>query len=132
MQTRLSVRAPALEVCQGTAAIFPAGSPAQSLRRCRPGSSRLSTLGRRALARRVPRSDSLSGFRRLLRSQRSRSRVIVFSDSLFTLDSGEVFIDCGAYDGDTLREVIRRSGEAFSRIVALEPDPASFAAIQRY
>ena len=55
-----------------------------------------------------------------------------FIDSLFTLGAGEVFIDCGAYDGDTVREVIARSGDEFSRIVALEPDPGSFQVLQTY
>ena len=55
-----------------------------------------------------------------------------FLDSRFSLLPNEVFIDCGAYDGDTVREVIHRSRGAFSRIVPLEPDPASFAALEEY
>lgn len=55
-----------------------------------------------------------------------------FLDSLFSLHSDEVFIDCGAFNGDTIREVIGRCGDAFSRIVALEPDPDNFAEIEKY
>jgi len=55
-----------------------------------------------------------------------------FLDSLYSLGAGEVFVDCGAYDGDTLHEVLRRIGSEFSRIVALEPDPRSLEAIRRY
>jgi FkbM family methyltransferase len=55
-----------------------------------------------------------------------------FPDSLYSLGAGEVFVDCGAYDGDTIQELLRRRGECFSRIVALEPDPRNFAAIGRY
>jgi len=55
-----------------------------------------------------------------------------FLDSLYALGAAEVFVDCGAYDGDTIREVLRRTGECFSRIVAIEPDPGNFEAIERY
>jgi FkbM family methyltransferase len=49
-----------------------------------------------------------------------------FPDDLFVLSECEHFVDCGAYDGDTVREVIRRQGEMFNRIDALEPDPTNF------
>jgi len=48
-----------------------------------------------------------------------------FPDSLFQLCDGEVFVDCGAYTGDTAEQVIRRN-PAFSRISAIEADPANF------
>jgi FkbM family methyltransferase len=49
-----------------------------------------------------------------------------FPDDLFVLSEYEHFVDCGAYDGDTVREVIRRLGSRFKRIDALEPDPTNF------
>ena len=55
-----------------------------------------------------------------------------FLESRYSLLPNEVFIDCGAFDGDTVREVIHRSRGAFSRIVPLEPDPANFAALEDY
>ncbi len=55
-----------------------------------------------------------------------------FLDSLYSLGPDEVFVDCGAYDGDTIREIVRRGGRAFSRILALEPDPVNFAALEKY
>src|SRR5579883_438562 len=55
-----------------------------------------------------------------------------FLDSLYSLRSDEVFVDCGAYDGDTIRELLRRQGDAFSRIIALEPDPENFRAAMEY
>jgi len=55
-----------------------------------------------------------------------------FLESLFELKTGEVFVDCGAYDGDTVREVLHRIGDGFSRIVALEPDPKSFQCLERH
>ena len=53
-----------------------------------------------------------------------------FPDDLFVLSECEHFVDCGAYDGDTVREVIRRRGDRFTRIDALEPDPANFDRLQ--
>jgi FkbM family methyltransferase len=44
----------------------------------------------------------------------------------------EVFVDCGAYDGDTIRSLLRRGGAPDGRIVAFEPDPANFRQLQRY
>jgi FkbM family methyltransferase len=48
-----------------------------------------------------------------------------FPEELVIPSPDEVFVDCGAYDGDSVREFIRRRGEAFARIIALEPDPAN-------
>ncbi len=42
----------------------------------------------------------------------------------------EVFVDCGAYDGDTLVEFARRTDDRFARMVGLEPDPSNFARLQ--
>ncbi len=40
--------------------------------------------------------------------------------------SDEVFIDCGAFDGDSIRSFMARRGQAWQRIVAIEPDPENF------
>jgi FkbM family methyltransferase len=48
-----------------------------------------------------------------------------FLDSLYRINDHEVFVDCGAYTGDTAEQVIRRN-PAFSRIVAIEADPENF------
>lgn len=52
---------------------------------------------------------------------------IYFPPGLLELDSHEVFVDCGAFDGDTLGLFLRQSKSAFARAFALEPDPANFA-----
>jgi FkbM family methyltransferase len=49
-----------------------------------------------------------------------------FLDDLFRLTDNEMFVDCGAYDGDTLRAFIGRRGAAFAGFLALEPDAANF------
>ncbi len=48
-----------------------------------------------------------------------------FPDGVISLSDSETFVDCGAYDGETLRDFITVSGGRFRRIVALEPDPGN-------
>jgi FkbM family methyltransferase len=48
------------------------------------------------------------------------------------LDDDCLFIDGGAYDGDTVRLFLDVCGERFGRIVALEPDRENFARLQMY
>ena len=54
-----------------------------------------------------------------------------FPDSLYRIDDHEVFVDCGAYIGDTAEELIRRN-PAFSRIVAIEADPQNFNCLTKW
>jgi FkbM family methyltransferase len=49
-----------------------------------------------------------------------------FPDDLFALNGSEVFVDCGAFDGDSVEAFVRRTDRSFQRIVALEPDPVNF------
>jgi len=42
----------------------------------------------------------------------------------------EVLVDCGAFDGDSIRLFLEKSGGAFGRIYALEADPKNFAALE--
>jgi FkbM family methyltransferase len=42
----------------------------------------------------------------------------------------EVFVDCGAYDGDTIVTFLSRRGGEFGKIFAFEPDPGNLAALQ--
>jgi FkbM family methyltransferase len=48
-----------------------------------------------------------------------------FLDSLYRIKDQEVFVDCGAYTGDTAEQVIRRNAD-FSSIIAIEADPGNF------
>jgi FkbM family methyltransferase len=54
---------------------------------------------------------------------------IYFPDDIFTPISSEVFVDCGAYDGDTIREFMKRKKSSFSQIIAIEPDPVNFQSL---
>lgn len=59
-------------------------------------------------------------------------RDIYFPDDLLIPSSGEVFVDCGAFDGDTVKEFIKRRKSIFGHIIAIEPDPANCKALQTY
>jgi FkbM family methyltransferase len=52
-----------------------------------------------------------------------------FPEDIFRLTRSEVFIDCGAYDGDTIAEFRRATDDHYDRIVAFEPAPENFAAV---
>ena len=49
-----------------------------------------------------------------------------FPDDIFTLADNETFVDCGAFDGDSIEAFVRRKGTAFRQIIALDPDPINF------
>jgi FkbM family methyltransferase len=53
----------------------------------------------------------------------ARSRDIYFpADVPLALGADATFVDCGAYDGDTLREFLRHVGGRFRAVHAFEPD----------
>ncbi|MEO6994947.1 MAG: FkbM family methyltransferase [Lacunisphaera sp.] len=49
-----------------------------------------------------------------------------FPEDIFRLTERETFVDCGAFDGDSIEAFVRRQGPAFEEIIALEPDPINF------
>jgi FkbM family methyltransferase len=53
-----------------------------------------------------------------------------FPDDLFAWRDDEWLVDGGAYDGDTVRTVAALHGDRFGHLLALEPDPLNFAALQ--
>jgi FkbM family methyltransferase len=53
-----------------------------------------------------------------------------FPEGLFTLSQSEVFVDCGAYNGDTIAVFRGVTGDHFHRIIAFEPDPGNFEALR--
>lgn len=57
---------------------------------------------------------------------------IYFPDDLVALVQNEVFVDCGAFDGDSVRELIKRQGDLFSHLFAIEPDPTNYQKLQTY
>ncbi|HEV8068195.1 MAG TPA: FkbM family methyltransferase [Planctomycetaceae bacterium] len=55
-----------------------------------------------------------------------------FPEDLLKLIADEVFVDCGAFDGDSLRAFLDRSARCFGQIVALEPDPSNFQRLEKF
>ena len=49
-----------------------------------------------------------------------------FTESLFALSPNEDFVDCGAFDGDTIKSLLQRQGSHFGSILALEADPVTY------
>jgi len=56
---------------------------------------------------------------------------IYFPADLCTLMPDEVFVDCGAFDGDTIASFLEQQNLGFKKIFAFEPDPASFAKLSQ-
>jgi len=53
-----------------------------------------------------------------------------FPKGIITLSNDEVFLDAGAYDGDTLKDFISRTGRKFDKYIALEPDPLNYEKLE--
>ena len=53
-----------------------------------------------------------------------------FPRDLISLTDHEVFVDCGAFVGDTVDSFLKHCGR-FNRVVCFEPDPGNFAALSK-
>lgn len=56
---------------------------------------------------------------------------IYFPSDICALMANEVFVDCGAYDGDTIEGFLAQPQPGFKKIIAFEPDPSSFAKLKQ-
>jgi len=54
-----------------------------------------------------------------------------FPDDIFSPAPEECFVDCGAYDGDTVTQFLRKYGENFSAVYPIEGDPVSYEKLSR-
>jgi FkbM family methyltransferase len=54
-----------------------------------------------------------------------------FPKELCPLTDSEVFVDCGAYDGDSIQSFLQETTSTFTHIHAFEPDPGNFAQLQK-
>ena len=54
-----------------------------------------------------------------------------FPADVFSISPDEVLVDCGAFDGDTIQQVIERAGSRFGSVHAVEADPLSLEKLQR-
>lgn len=57
---------------------------------------------------------------------------IYFPTDLVEVADTEVFVDCGAFDGDTLAAFLRSRGELFGHVHAFEADPVNFEKMRGY
>ena len=55
---------------------------------------------------------------------------IYFADDLYTPLADEIFVDCGAFDGDSVQEFLKRRAGSFDQIIAIEPDPENCKALE--
>jgi FkbM family methyltransferase len=60
------------------------------------------------------------------------SRQTYFPEGLFALGEHGVFVDCGAFDGDSVRQFIALTKGRFDRILAVEADPSNFEVLGTY
>lgn len=49
-----------------------------------------------------------------------------FPKDLFSLGKEEVFVDCGAFDGDTIADFVQETAGCFQHLVAFEPDAVTY------
>jgi len=55
-----------------------------------------------------------------------------YPEDVVTLTDHEVFVDCGAYDGDTLSDFVQRRRGVLAEAHAFEPDPANYERLAAY
>jgi len=55
---------------------------------------------------------------------------IYFPRELCPLTDSEVFVDCGAYDGDSIQSFLEEAKNNFTHIYGFEPDPANFVKLK--
>jgi FkbM family methyltransferase len=55
-----------------------------------------------------------------------------FPDDLVSLKPDEVFVDCGAFDGDSVAAFLKRSGGWLGGIVAIEADPQNAEKLRQF
>jgi FkbM family methyltransferase len=55
-----------------------------------------------------------------------------FPDDLLKLSDDEVFVDCGAFDGDSLRVFFGRQPTFKGTFIAIEPDPINLQSLKQY
>jgi FkbM family methyltransferase len=55
-----------------------------------------------------------------------------FAPDVVELSTDEVLVDCGAFDGDSIRLFLGRTAGAFRHIYAFEPDPKNRTGLEHY
>jgi len=55
-----------------------------------------------------------------------------FDSDIVVLKNDDVFVDCGAYDGDTVKKYLQCAGNEFKKIYAFEPDSKNYSRLKKY
>jgi FkbM family methyltransferase len=55
-----------------------------------------------------------------------------FPADIFSISPSDAIVDCGAFDGDTVKQVIDRVGDNFAAVHAIEADPLSLEKLRNY
>ena len=71
-----------------------------------------------------------TGFDKTLIRDIYTSQTIYFEKGVVHLRPDEVYVDGGAYSGDTLQQFLKESGGHFKKYYAFEPDPGSYAKLE--
>ncbi|MDD6798641.1 MAG: hypothetical protein PUE71_10180 [Clostridia bacterium] len=61
-----------------------------------------------------------------------KKKMSFYSNDVFRVTGSEVFVDIGAYNGDTIRQFLEETGGKYKKIIALEPDNKSFLELNDY
>jgi FkbM family methyltransferase len=54
-----------------------------------------------------------------------------FPPGLFSLTENEVFVDCGAFDGDTIADFVQLTKGRFQHFIAFEPDTVTYPRLEK-
>lgn len=55
-----------------------------------------------------------------------------FTDDCLPITNNEVMFDCGAYNGDSIKDFLKFTEGKYQKILAIEPDPVNFDLILKY
>jgi FkbM family methyltransferase len=55
-----------------------------------------------------------------------------FPSDIYKYLTNEVFVDCGAFSGDTIQAYIKHQKQYFSKIIAVEPDPINCRFFEKF
>lgn len=62
----------------------------------------------------------------------TKAQEIYMPGDMFSTCRNEVFIDCGAFDGDTIKSFLAFNKGEFKSIIAFEPDPVNYKNLELY
>lgn len=68
---------------------------------------------------------------KLLKQSKEKS-LQYFDSTIIKLTKTEVFLDGGAFNGDTIRNFINKTNNYFNKVIAFEPDKANFELLSHY